>query len=629
MEKMSPEEIIDFISNRADVSKEEAKDVLNAFVSGPVKKLKLSADDLRNLYLNFYKSNNHNIIAPASLIPENDPTVLFTTAGMQPLVPYLLGEHHPSGNRLVNIQRCVRTVDIEEVGDASHLTCFEMMGCWSLGDYWKQEIIKMSFEFLTSEKYLGLPKEKLYFTVFEGDAEVERDNESYEAWLEAGVEKDHLCFLPRKNNFWMLGSGVGPCGPDTEMFYDTETPPCGENCHPGCDCPKYMEVGNDVFLQYRRDENGLYSPLSLKCVDQGMGFERNLIAVNGVESIYDTDLFVNSRIKLEELSKLRYDDNKKDFRIIMDHLRTATFILGDNNGVTPSNTNQGYILRRLLRRAIRLTKKLNITDEGLIEIVKVIIKDYEVSYREVRRKADFICEEILKEAIKFSKTLKDGERLFYKVIKYAKDNLISGSDAFKLFDTFGFPLEMTIELATENGFKVDTEGFYNKFKEHQEKSKTIDAGSFKGGLADDSYETTKYHTVAHLMLAALQKIYGKDIVQKGCNITSERIRFDFNLDHKMSDEEKVEFTKLVNEYINTNTDVICNEMSYESAKELGAHGTFEDKYGEVVKVYEIGNISKEICGGPHVKNTSEIGKFTIVKEESSSFGVRRIKAIIE
>jgi len=627
MEPMPSKELIEFISNKAEISKEEAKEAIEVLISGSATP-KVTRAELVEMYFSFFKEKGHTLIPSASIVPENDPTVLFTSAGMHPLVPYLLGEHHPGGKRLVNVQKCLRTGDIDCVGDASHLTFFEMLGNWSLGDYFKKESIKFSYEFLTSPKYLNLAKERLYFSCFKGDDEFPKDEESYDAWFNEGVDPSHIFFFPRENNFWILGSGVGPCGPDTEIFYDTLKEPCGPNCDPSCSCGKYLEIWNNVFMEYNKKNDGTIVKLEKPNVDTGMGLERTLSVLNGLNSVYDTELFFNIKRKIAELSKQKYEDNLISFRIIMDHIRSATFVLGDYHGIVPSNTGQGYVLRRLIRRALRYMKKLGI-ENNINEIVEVVINNYKDIYNELNTNKDFILNEINKEAIKFNKTLKDGERLFYKVIKYAKDKLISGSDAFKLFDTFGFPLEMTVELANENDFKVDVEGFYSKFKEHQEKSKTIDAGAFKGGLADDSYETTKYHTVAHLMLAALQKMYGKDIIQKGCNITSERIRFDFNLDHKMMDEEIKTLTNLVNEYIKSNTDVICNEMAYEEAKASGAHGTFEDKYGSVVKVYTIGDISKEICGGPHVKNTSEIGVFEVIKEESSSAGVRRIKAIIK
>ena len=590
---------------------------------------KLTSKELRNFYLDFFKKHNHKIIPSASIVPENDPTVLFTTAGMHPLVPYLLGENHPEGKRLCDVQKCIRTSDIDEVGDSSHLTFFEMLGNWSLGDYFKKDAIEMSYEFLTSPEYLNIPKEKLYFTCFAGDDNTPKDEESYNIWRSLGVSEDHLFYLPKENNFWILGSGIGPCGPDTEMFYDTGKAKCCEDCNPACDCGKYLEIWNDVFMEYYRDEKGNLTNLKQQNVDTGMGLERTLTVLNGYDSVYDIDIFENLKKKLEELSNKSYTDNLKSFRIIMDHVRTATFILGDNHGIVPSNVGAGYVLRRLIRRAIRHLRKLDLYEDSLLKLSEIVINEYKEVYGELEINKKFIMDELEKEGIKFGKTLKDGERLFYKVIKHLNSDTISGEDAFKLFDTFGFPLEMTEELAKENNLKVDVKGFEEKFREHQEKSRTIDAGSFKGGLADGSYESTKYHTLAHIMLASLQKMFGNDIIQKGCNITSERIRFDFNLDHKMTEEEKETLTKMVNTVINEGIPVNLEEMSYEDAKKSGAHGTFENKYGSIVKVYSIGDYSKEICGGPHVKNTNELGKFKIVKEESSSAGVRRIKGILE
>ena len=589
----------------------------------------LTSKELRDFYLKFFESHNHTIIPSSSIVPENDPTVLFTTAGMHPLVPYLLGEHHPAGKRLCDVQKCIRTSDIDEVGDASHLTFFEMLGNWSLGDYFKDEAIRMSYEFLTSKDYLNIPKEKLYFTCFAGDETAPRDEESYNIWKSLGVPEDHLFYLPKENNFWILGSGIGPCGPDTEMFYDTGKPKCSDACNPACDCGKYLEIWNDVFMEYYRDEEGKLTKLAQQNVDTGMGLERTITVLNGLESVYDSDVFQNLKERIEELSGKSYEENKKSFRIIMDHIRTSSFILGDDHGIVPSNVGAGYVLRRLIRRAIRHLRKLGLMEDSLVKLAQVVISDYSDVYKELEKNKEFIYKELEIEEIKFGKTIKDGEKLFYKVIKHLDGNTISGEDAFKLFDTFGFPLEMTEELARENGLNVDTKGFEEKFKEHQEKSRTIDAGSFKGGLADSSYESTKYHTLAHLMLAALQTMYGPDIIQKGCNITSERIRFDFNLDHKMTDEEKAELTRIVNEKIKEGIPVTMQEMPYEEAKKEGAHGTFEDRYGSIVKVYTIGDFSKEICGGPHVNNTSELGTFKITKEESSSAGVRRIKGVLE
>lgn len=589
--------------------------------------MKISSKELRNLYLNFFKEKNHEIIPSSSIVPENDPTVLFTTAGMHPLVPYLLGETHPNGKRLTDVQKCIRTSDIEEVGDSSHLTFFEMLGNWSLGDYFKKESISYSYEFLT--EVLKIPRDKLYFTVFEGDEIAPRDLESYEAWKSVGVDEDHILFLGKEDNFWILGSGIGPCGPDTEIFYDTGKEKCSKDCNPSCDCGKYLEIWNNVFMEFYKDEQGNLTKLKHHNVDTGMGLERIICVLNGYDSVYDSDLFINLKLKLEEISNLKYIDNLRSFRIIMDHIRTSTFILGDYHKITPSNVGAGYVLRRLIRIMIRHLKKLNVNEFVLNELANVVINDYKDIYKELEDNKDFIFSELEKEYNKFTKTLKDGEKLFYKMIRNLDGNTISGKDAFKLFDTFGFPIEMTKELAGENNLIVDTDGFYEKFKEHQEKSKTISSGSFKGGLADNSIESTKYHTLAHLLLATLKEVISPDVIQRGCNITPERIRFDFNCDHKLTEEEKDKIEKRVNEMIKTNTDVIMEEMPYEEAKKRGVHGTFEDKYQSIVKVYTIGDLSSEICGGPHVKNTSELGTFKIIKEESSSSGVRRIKGILE
>ena len=590
---------------------------------------KISAKELRQLYLKFFESKGHSIIPSASLIPENDPTVLFTTAGMHPLVPYLIGEPHPAGNKLTDVQKCIRTSDIDEVGDNSHLTFFEMLGNWSLGDYFKEDAIKYSFEFLTSEDYLGIPKDKLYFTCFEGDEDAPRDVVSYEAWKSVGVDESHIFYLPKKDNFWILGSGIGPCGPDTEMFYDTGKIPCSSECNPSCSCGKYLEIWNDVFMEFYRDEEGNLTKLKQHNVDTGMGLERTITVLNGLESIYESDIFENLRKQLETITGLSYEENKKSFRIIMDHIRTSVFILSDYHKITPSNVGAGYVLRRLIRRMIRHLKKLNVSVYVLNDLASIVINDYKDIYNELEDNKEFVFTELETEYNKFIKTLADGERLFYKVIKKLDGDTIDGADAFKLFDTFGFPIEMTIELARENNLHVDIDGFENKFKEHKEKSKTIEAGSFKGGLADSSEESTKYHTLAHLLLATLKEVISPDIIQRGCNINPERVRFDFNFDHKLTDEEKEKIENRVNEMIQTNTPVIMEEMSFDEAKEKGVHGTFENKYGDIVKVYTIGDLSQEICGGPHVKNTSELGEFKIVKEESSSAGVRRIKGILK
>ena len=594
--------------------------------------MKITAKELRDKYLEFFKSKNHEIISSASLIPENDPTVLFTMAGMHPLVPYLAGETHPKGNRLVNCQKCIRTGDIEEVGDNTHCTFFEMLGNWSLGDYFKEESIKYSYEFLTSKDYLNIPKERLFFSVFEGDNTIPKDIESYNVWKSLGVDESHIKYLGKADNFWILGSGVGPCGPDTEIFYDTLKPSCGTNCGIDCDCGKYVEIWNNVFMQYNMDENKNITELKNKNVDTGLGLDRVLYILNDKTSVYDTDLFCLVKEKLEEISGLKYEDNIQSFRIVMDHLRTSMFILGDEKYITPSNTGAGYVLRRLIRRMVRHLKVLNIdtTNTSFIEeLINCFIREYEYIYPSLTTNKSIICTELEKEVIKFNKTINDGMKMFNKLLKKNDTNLISGTDAFKLFDTYGFAVEFTLELAKENGIKVDIEGFNTCFKEHQEKSRTAAAGTFKGGLADDSYESTKYHTLAHIILASLKKIYSKDVIQKGCNITPDRIRFDFSLDHKMTEEEKVLLVKMVNEQITNSLEVSMEQMSIKKAQEIGAEGIFTNKYDDIVKVYKIGEYSTEICGGPHVKNTNELGEFVLLKEESSSSGVRRIKAVLK
>lgn len=588
----------------------------------------LTRKELINMYFEFFKDKGHKVIPSASLIPENDPSVLFTTAGMHPLVPYLLGEAHPEGKRLVDVQKCIRTSDIEEVGDNSHLTFFEMLGNWSLADYFKEEMIPWSYEFLTSEKYLGIPKDKLYFSVFEGNEDADRDNTSAELWKKCGVSEDHIFFLDKSNNWWELGSGSGPCGPDSEMFYDTGKEKCCPECNPSCSCGKYLEIWNDVFMQYKL-ENGTYTPLAHKNVDTGMGVERTLTVLNGLSSVYETECFKNIREKISSLTDITYEQDPKSYRVIMDHIRTATFILGDFHKMVPSNTGAGYVLRRIIRRTINYMRRLNIETNLISELSKVIIDDYKDFYSELSINEEFILSELSKEEVKFNKTLKDGIKMFNKVVNRLEGKVIDGENAFKLFDTFGFPIELTNEMANDLGLTVDMDGFNAKFKEHQDKSRTASAGEFKGGLADSSYESTKYHTLAHITLAVLKEMFGKDTIQKGSNITPERLRFDFNCDHKLTDEEKAYLEKRVNEIINMNLEVTKEILPYEVAKEQGAEGIFTDKYGTNVSVYTIGDVSKEICGGPHINNTSELGTMKIQKEESSSSGVRRLKIVLE
>ncbi|NLC48000.1 MAG: alanine--tRNA ligase [Tenericutes bacterium] len=588
----------------------------------------LKRKDMIEMYFDFFKERGHSLIPSASIIPENDATVLFTTAGMHPLVPYLLGQKHPAGNRLVNVQKCLRTSDIESVGDNSHLTFFEMLGNWSLGDYFKKEMINWSYEFLTDEKYLGIPKEKLAFSVFEGNNDAPRDEVSANLWKECGAKESQVFYLSKKHNWWELGSGSGPCGPDSEMFFDTGKEKCSLNCDPSCDCGKYLEIWNDVFMEFEA-KNGKYLPLEHKNVDTGMGVERTLVVYNSLTSVYDIEIFVLLRKKLEELTNKKYEENTKAFRVILDHIRTSVFILGDDSSLSPSNVGAGYILRRLIRRMIRFIKNLEVESSILENLALIVIDYYKEDYKELERNKNYIVSSLIEEEIKFNKTLKSGYKTFNKVIKNLEGDTIDGTNAFKLFDTFGFPLEFTIEMANENNLKVDVEGFNKKFKEHQELSRTASSGEFKGGLADTGEGSVKYHTLAHLTLAALQEVYGKEIYQKGCNITSERLRFDFPLDHKMTDEEKLKVESIINKNIDAAIPVIKTEMDLQEAIESGAEGTFSDKYGDRVYVYSIENVSKEICGGPHIENTNQLTHAKIVKEESSSAGVRRIKVIME
>ena len=640
-----------------------------------------TADDLRSLFLNFMQKKGHALIPSASIIPENDPTVLFTTAGMHPLVPYLQGQKHPMGKRLTDVQKCIRTGDIDEVGDNSHLTFFEMLGNWSLGDYFKKEAISWSWEFLTSPEYLGIEPERLAFSVFAGDEDCPRDEEAASYWKQAGVKEDHIFFLPKENNWWGPAGITGPCGPDSEMFIITDKPPCGPDCSPACDCGRYLEIWNDVFMQYDKQKDGTFKPLSQKNVDTGMGLERTFCVLKGVKSVYDTSIFAGIIGKIQELSGKKYgsdEETTRAIRIIADHMRTATFIIGDDRGVTPSNVDQGYVLRRLIRRAVRHGMKLGMPQGFTCEIAKVIIAQYKATYPELESHGEFILEQLKLEEERFSRTLKKGVAEFEKVvgnirrtrealeaakaektpesagklrptpemqpiIAALKDgtatdemfdqvlstlDTIDGRSAFKLYDTYGFPIEITTEMAAEQGLKVDTEGFDERFKQHQATSHAGAEHRFKGGLADASEETAKLHTATHLLQAALRKVLGDEVHQKGSNITAERLRFDFSFGRKMTDEEKAEVEKLVNEAIQAAVPVVCEEMTVAEARAQGAMGLFESKYGERVKVYTMGKYSKEICGGPHARNTGDLKSFKIKKEEASSAGVRRIKAVI-
>lgn len=588
--------------------------------------MKITSQFLREKFLQFFSERGHAVIPSASLIPENDPSVLFTTAGMHPLIPYLMGQKHPKGNRLCDVQKCVRTGDIEEVGDDSHLTFFEMLGNWSLGDYFNHQSIAWSYEFLTSKQYLGLDPDRISVTVFAGDEDAPRDDDSAAVWQQCGIPKERIFYLPKKNNWWIAGT-TGPCGPDTEIFWDTGKPACGDNCDPSCDCGKYLEIWNNVFMQYNKQADGSYLPLAQKNVDTGMGLERTVCVLNGYKSVYDIDLFAAALEKIQQLSGKKYDDNVKSMRIIADHVRTATFLLGDPVGVVPSNVDQGYVLRRLIRRAVRMANSLGMAKGSIAEIAKVYVQVYKDAYPELTQNADKIVEELNKEEEKFSKTLVAGEKEFFKVISHIPGKTVPGGTAFKLYDTFGFPVEMTVELAAENGYTVDVEGFRQKFAEHQAKSHAGSEQRFKGGMAEGGgIETVYLHTATHLLQAALRRVLGDEVKQKGSNITPERLRFDFSFGRPMTKEEIEKTEALVNQAIEQNLPITCEEMPVEDARKTGAIGLFGDRYGEVVKVYSMGDFSKEICGGPHAASTGELGKFVITKEQSSSAGVRRIKA---
>ena len=592
---------------------------------------KLTSEQLRTMYLKFFESKGHKIIPSASLIPENDPSVLFTTAGMHPLVPYLLGEKHPAGTRLTDVQKCVRTGDIDEVGDMSHCTFFEMLGNWSLGDYFNHEAIKWSYEFLTGEDYLGISPDKIAVSVFAGDEDAPRDEDSAKVWEECGIAKDHIYYLPKKNNWWIAGK-TGPCGPDTEMFIIRDQEPCGENCSPACDCGRYLEIWNNVFMQFYRHEDGSYTKLSQRNVDTGMGLERTLCTINGTPSVYDTDIFETAKAEIEKLTGKTYGENAEDtkaFRIILDHMRTATFMLGDYRGIVPSNVDQGYILRRLIRRAVRFSRQLGLAGGNLRKISACYVEKYKDVYPELKENENRIYTELDKEEEKFGKALEEGLKEFNKVITHVPSNVFPGKTAFRLYDTYGFPLEMTQELAKEAGKEVDVEGYKNAYAEHQKKSSAGAEQKFKGGLADTSEASAHLHTATHLMQAALRKVLDPSVSQRGSNITVERLRFDFNFGRPMTAEEIAEVEKLVNEAITANVPVVMEEMTIEEAKAQGAIGLFESKYGDKVKVYTMGEYSKEICGGPHAKQTGDLGTFKIVKEQSSSSGVRRIKAVLQ
>ncbi|MCF7795320.1 alanine--tRNA ligase [Patescibacteria group bacterium] len=589
----------------------------------------MTAKELRDKYLSFFVTKDHSILSSASLIPENDPTVLFTTAGMHPLVPYLLGQSHASGNRLVNVQKCLRTGDIDEVGDNTHNTFFEMLGNWSLGDFFKEESIKYSYEFLSSKEWLGLDKEKIAVSVFKGDDNVPFDERSYEAWLNLGLKEERIAKLDKKENWWELPGENSPAGPDTEIFYWSKDEPAPLKFNP--DDEAWIEIWNNVFMEYQKNSDS-YSKLSQHNVDTGMGLERTLAVLNNLNDVYKTELLWPIIEKIQDLTGFNYKDKTKEMRIIADHIRTATFILGDDKGVSPSNTDQGYVLRKLIRRALRYMRQLNSDiDYTFKDLARIVINIYQDTYQELKRNENFILKEIDKEEKKFLSTLEAGAKQI--------DNIkgeITGEEAFNIFQTFGYPVEMTKEIAKEKNIKLASdfdENFKIAMTKHQELSRTASAGKFKGGLADSSEETTKLHTAAHLLLAALRKVLGDHVEQRGSNITPERLRFDFSHPEKLTAEQKEEVEQLVNEVIASDLPVSFKEMTLEEAREKNAMGIFESKYGEKVKVYQVGDddnyFSREICGGPHIENTGKLGKFKIKKEESSSAGVRRIKAVLE
>ena len=595
----------------------------------------MTALELRELYLEFFKSKGHAAISGASLIPENDPTVLFTTAGMHPLVPYLLGEPHPAGTRLCNVQKCIRTGDIDSVGDTSHLTFFEMLGNWSLGDYFKEEAIRWSFEFLTGKNTLGFSPDQLFVTVFEGNDAVPVDEASIAVWEQLGIPRQRIFTLPMADNWWGPAGKTGPCGPDTEMFIDTGRPACGPACRPGCGCGKYFEIWNDVFMQYNKRADGVYEPLGRHNVDTGMGVERTIAMLQGRRTVYETELFAPAMAHIGELSGRTPDADAattRAFRVIADHLRSAVFILGDPRGVLPGNLGQGYVLRRLIRRAVRFARTLGMEPGFALPLAGTVIEGYKAVYPELEANRDRIVTGLGEEEQKFEKTLARGLAELTKVteqlVKHGQ-TVLSGRVAFRLYDTCGFPLEITEEICAEQGLTIDRESFDKAFEKHKEVSRQSAGKAFKGGLADNTEATTRLHTATHLLHKALQTVLGEHVRQKGSNITAERLRFDFSHPDKMTDEQKAEVEAIVNTQIAADLPVTMEVVSLEEARERGAMALFDGKYDEQVKLYRVGDFSLEVCGGPHVARTGELGRFRIQKEESSSAGVRRIRAVLE
>ena len=606
--------------------------------------MKITSKELRRKWLEFYKERGHVDIGAVSLISDGSTGAMFNVAGMQPLMPYLLGQKHPQGTRLCNVQGCVRTIDIESVGDSSHCTFFEMLGSWSLGDYFKKERTKWSYELLT--EVLNFEPERIAVTCFEGNQDVPKDEETAKYREESGIKKENIYFLSKKENWWELERG--PCGPDSEMFYITDKPSCGPNCNPSCDCGKFIEIGNDVFMQYERIGDNEYIPLKQKNVDTGWGLERLLVFLNNTGDVFKTDLFIDVVKYIEQAINVEYgkdNDITRSIRIIADHTRTMVMLIGDINGIVPSNIGAGYILRRIMRRAIRHARKIGFDTRKIAELAKIFIEQvYNESYPLLLEKEEYILAEINKEIEKFNKTIESGTKEFEKVVNginrknqfmkmtndnYVEETEINGKSAFRLFDTFGFPIEMTIEMANEIGFTVDIEGFNEAFKQHQELARTASAGVFKGGLADDNEDTVKLHTACHLMLAGLRKMFGTHIEQKGSNITSERLRFDFNFERKLTDEEVVELENFVNNAIKCSLPVEKVEMTFKDAKAQGGYGVHKADENEIVSIYKIGDVDFQICGGPHVNNTNQLGTFKIAKQEASSAGIRRIKALLK
>ena len=587
----------------------------------------ISSDRLKKLYLEFFQDKGHTIIPNASLIPENDPTALFISAGMHPLVPYLLGQPHTGGKRLVNVQKCLRTTDIDEVGDSNHLSFFEMLGNWSLGDYFKEESITWSHEFLTSKEWLNIDPERLYITVFAGDANIPRDTKSASIWKSLGIPKEKIFYLPKEDNFWGPIGSTGPCGPDTEIFYDTGQEPCEDGCQPGCHCGKYNEIWNNVFMEYNRTPDGEYQLLDQKNVDTGMGVERTVAVLQGKDNVYETETFTPLMTRIKELAVIDTisEEQIRSVRVIADHIRAATFILAE--GITPRNVEQGYVLRRIIRGAIRHGKLLGINEEFLSQLSQIVIEMYSADYLHLKTSKDFIETEIKKEHKKFSNTLEKGLRRFNTIVR--KKNRIDSKDAFLLYQSFGFPIEITKELGQENGIFVDVDGFNEEFERHQSVSRTSADRRFGSGLADHSTATVRLHTATHLLNEALRRVLEKDITQRGSNITPERLRFDFNFDRKLTEQELRDVEEIVNQQIQKALPVERTETTVEEAIKMGSQAVFEGRYGEQVSVYSVGDFSLEICSGPHVDNTGELGRFKIIKEEGISAGVRRIRAVLE